>query len=65
MKVLGLDEGNSRCWWNWRFLEPDDCPRTRELLCRTVDFLFPQDFTRGQLYVLAQTILDAIDEASA
>jgi len=64
MKVIGIDPHNSRCWWNWSFFQPNDCPRTRDLLCRTVDFVLPPGLKRGQLYFLAQAILDALFDAT-
>jgi dTDP-4-amino-4,6-dideoxygalactose transaminase len=65
MKIIGLDEDNSRCWWNWSFFEPDPCPRTREILERTVDFPLPTSLTRSQTFFLAQAVLDAVDEVVA
>jgi dTDP-4-amino-4,6-dideoxygalactose transaminase len=64
MKVIGRDPGNSRCWWNWSFLDPEPCPRTRAVLERTVDFLLPEDWDNTRLFLLAQTILDAADLAT-
>jgi dTDP-4-amino-4,6-dideoxygalactose transaminase len=65
MKIIGRDPGNSRCWWNWSFFDPDPCPRTRAILERTVDFLLPEDWDDTRLFLLAQTILDATDVATA
>ena len=41
LSIFGLAAKNARCFWHWTFFEKQDCPKTRELLKRTVDMRLP------------------------
>jgi dTDP-4-amino-4,6-dideoxygalactose transaminase len=65
LQVFGLDAANSRCFWNWRFFESQDCPRTRALLGRLADVPLPLWWADEALDRTARTIVDALEAVQA
>ncbi len=63
LQVFGLDPANSRCFWNWRFFETQECPGTRALLERLADVPLPLWLPDEDLTPTVQTIAEAIEVA--
>jgi perosamine synthetase len=63
--VFGLDPANSRCFWNWRFIDAQDCPRTRALLDRLADVPLPLWLPDDALPAVADTIRRALESAAS
>ncbi len=59
LQVFGLDPANSRCFWNWRFFEAQECPRTRTLLARLADVPLPLWLPEEDLARVALIIAEA------
>lgn len=63
VQVFGMSEDNARAFWNWRFLpERPDLPKTRAMLMRACDVRLPVRLTRAELDVIADIILQSIDQ---
>ena len=60
LQVFGLDPANSRCFWNWRFFDAQQCPRTRALLGRLADVPLPLWVPDEDLAGMAEVIADAL-----
>ena len=60
LQVFGLDPANSRCFWNWRFFDAQECPRTRALLGRLADVPLPLWVPDEDLAGMAEVIADAL-----
>ena len=52
---------NARCFWNWSFLDVEDCPRTREILSTTADLRLGTLFSIEDADRVAADILSTID----
>ena len=65
LQVFGLDPANSRCFWNWRFFDSQECPRTRTLLDRLADVPLPLWLPAKSLAAVAPTIRRALGDAAA
>jgi perosamine synthetase len=65
LQVFGLDPANSRCFWNWRFSEFGDCPRTRDLLSRLADVPLPLWLDDRSLSHFVNVIRTSLIEAGA
>ena len=63
-QVFGLEAANSRCFWNWRFFEAQECPRTRSLLERLADVPLPLWLPEEDLERVAPTIAEALEVAA-
>ncbi len=65
VQVFGMSTDNARAFWNWRFL-PDlpDLPRTRAMLMRACDVRLPVHLDRAELDLIADILLDAVNEAA-
>jgi dTDP-4-amino-4,6-dideoxygalactose transaminase len=64
VQVFGLSTDNARAFWNWQFLgDQPDLPRTRAMLMRACDVRLPVRLTRDELDVIADILLDAMDQA--
>jgi dTDP-4-amino-4,6-dideoxygalactose transaminase len=63
LSVFGLDEKNARCFWHWRFIPSQSCPRTKALLERTVDMRLPLHLESADIDRIGAAILDALDVA--
>lgn len=63
VQVFGLSEDNARAFWNWQFI-PDlpDLPKTRAMLMRACDVRLPVRLQRTDLDLIADGLLDAINE---
>jgi dTDP-4-amino-4,6-dideoxygalactose transaminase len=64
LEIFGLGAKNARCFWNWRFFSPNECPRTRALLGRTADLRLPLGLDRRLLDYFADVILDSLEAAA-
>jgi dTDP-4-amino-4,6-dideoxygalactose transaminase len=64
LQVLGLDPANSRCFWNWRFVESPGCPRTRDLLSRLADLALPLSLNERDLAHIVDVIRTGLADAS-
>ena len=62
LQVFGLDPANSRCFWNWRFFDPQECPRTRALLGRLADVPLPLWLPEESLATVATRIRAALGD---
>ena len=60
LQVFGRDPANSRCFWNWRFFEAQDCPRTRALLERLADVPLPLWLPEEDLMRVGAVIAGAV-----
>jgi hypothetical protein len=65
LQVLGLDPANSRCFWNWRFVESPGCPRTRDLLSRLSDLALPLSLNERDLDHIVDVIRTGLADAGA
>ena len=63
LQVFGLEAANSRCFWNWRFFEAQECPRTRALLSRLADVPLPLSLSDDDPVRVAPTIAAALAAA--
>ena len=63
LQVLGLDPANSRCFWNWRFVESLGCPRTRDLLSRLADLALPLSLNERDLAHIVDVIRTGLADA--
>ncbi len=63
VQIFGQSADNARAFWNWRFI-PDlpDLPRTRAMLMRACDVRLPVRLNRAELDVIADTLLNAIED---
>jgi dTDP-4-amino-4,6-dideoxygalactose transaminase len=58
---FGLDPGNARAFWNWKYLTPESgTTRTREILNRTCDLRLPVGLTPEDVDMLGTTLLRAL-----
>jgi hypothetical protein len=58
--VFGVGGKNARCYWNWTFFEPNDCPKTKAMLLRTADLRLPLRYTSADMDRIAGVISDAV-----
>lgn len=60
VNLFGQDNFNARCYWNWKFIEPQELPKTRALLQRTADIRLPLTLTETDLVKLGNTIVQTL-----
>lgn len=60
VNLFGQDKFNARCFWNWKFIEPQTLPKTRALLQRTADIRLPLTLTQTDLVKLGNTIAQTL-----
>ena len=65
LQILGLDTANARCFWNWRFFEVQECPRTRALLSRLADVALPLWLEEPLLARIPEVIRAGMERATA
>jgi dTDP-4-amino-4,6-dideoxygalactose transaminase len=63
VQVFGLSDDNARAFWNWQFMgQVPELPQTRAMLMRACDVRLPVRLTRAELDVIADIILNAVEE---
>lgn len=60
VNLFGQDHFNARCYWNWKFIESQELPKTRALLQRTADIRLPLTLTETELVKLGNTIAQTL-----
>jgi dTDP-4-amino-4,6-dideoxygalactose transaminase len=63
VQVFGQSDDNARAFWNWQFMgQVPELPQTRAMLMRACDVRLPVRLTRAELDVIADIILNAVEE---
>ena len=66
VQIFGRSSDNARAFWNWQFLgDIPELPQTRAMLMRACDVRLPVRLTRQELDIIADTLLDAMCEATS
>lgn len=66
VQVFGMSTDNARAYWNWQFLNDlPELPATRAMLMRACDVRLPVRLTRAECDVIADILLEAMDEVTA
>ena len=64
VQVFGLSTDNARAFWNWEFIPGDvpALPQTRAMLMKACDTRLPARLKQPELDVIADAIIDAVEE---
>jgi len=61
--ILGLEKGNARAFWNWKFLNLSlKLPKTRKIVMRICDLRVPLYFSDDKIKKIANVIIESIYE---
>ena len=63
ISVFGLSGKNARCYWHWKFIEEQDCPKTRALLERTADMRLQLHLQREDIERIGTAIVSVLNAA--
>jgi perosamine synthetase len=62
LHAYGVDVGNARAFWNWKYLEHiEDLPVTRAVLENSCDMRLPVALSRSDVEVIGELIIDVVD----
>jgi dTDP-4-amino-4,6-dideoxygalactose transaminase len=62
VSIFGLQQGNARAFWNWKFLgDTPDMPQTRTMLMRACDLRLPPALTKDQVNEITGIILASVE----
>jgi hypothetical protein len=63
LHILGLENGNARVFWNWKFLTYTPyLPKTKKILFRACDLRVPIQFSESKISKIADIIIKSIYE---
>lgn len=63
VSIFGLQEGNARAFWNWKFLgDTPDLPKTKAMLMRACDVRLPAALTENQVNTVAGVVLSSVKQ---